>query len=519
LADSIGLRLNASGAIMQPLDFGVVVLYVLGCTVLGARIASGSGAKGLKGYFLGESDIPAWAVMISIVATETSAVTFLSVPGNATKGDMTFLQLAFGYILARYVVTWLLLPSYFKKQIYTAYQVLELRFGGATQKAAAVLFLVTRTLASGLRLGLAALVLKTITGWDLSASIIVIGVLTLAYTFFGGIKAVVWIDVLQFAVYLVAAGVAFGILLGEIPGGWEEIWRRGSAAHKFRVINFGFDGVAMPHSLGDAGRAFYGMLTQTYTFWAGVIGGLVLDTSTHGADQMMVQRYLTARSEKAAGRALIASGFVILAQFALFLTIGIGLWVLYQDKPPTEIIKKSDQYFPYFIVHYMPIGVRGLVIAAVFSVTMSTVSGALSASASSTVNDLYRPLFPNTGEKSLLWISKGMTAFWAVVQMGVALAAERLDDSVINNALSVASFVTGLLLGLFFLGLWTKDVGQRSAFVGLITGMLAVSAVKFGTSVAYPWYALVGSGTVLGVGWLASRVMPEGKNSLPAVSG
>jgi SSS family transporter len=496
---------------MQPLDYGIVVLYIVGCTALGARIASGSSAKGLKGYFLGESDIPAWAVMISIVATETSAVTFLSVPGNSAveKGNMTFLQLAFGYILARYVVTWLLLPSYFKKQIYTAYQVLELRFGGATQKAASVLFLVTRTLASGLRLFLAALVLNKITGWDLSTSIVVIGFSTLAYTFFGGIKAVVWIDVLQFAIYLVAAGVALAILVGKIPGGWPEIWRRGMVAHKFRVINFGFDGVAFPHSIGGAWAAFSAMLSQTYTFWAGLIGGLILDTATHGADQMMVQRYLTARSEKAAGRALIASGFVILAQFALFLTIGVGLWALYQDHPPTEAFKKSDEIFAYFIVHYMPIGVRGLVIAAVFSVTMSTVSGALSASASSTVNDLYRPLFPRTGEKSLLWISKGMTAFWGVVQMGVAILAERLDGSVVDNALSVASFVTGLLLGLFLLGLWTKSVGQRSAFVGLLAGTLAVSAVKFGTTIAYPWFALVGSGTVLAVGWLDSRFWPE----------
>ena len=232
---------------MQPLDFGVLILYIIGCTVLGARIGSSSGAtKGLKGYFLGESDIPAWAVMISIVATETSAVTFLSVPGNATKGDMTFLQLAFGYILARYVVTYLLLPAYFKKQIYTAYQVLELRFGGATQKAAAVLFLVPRTLASGLRLVLAARVLRVMTVWNLPTSVVVLGLATLAYTYLGGIKAVVWIDVFQFAVYLVAAGVALGILLGKVPGGWEEIWRRGSAAHKFRVINWGFDGVAMP---------------------------------------------------------------------------------------------------------------------------------------------------------------------------------------------------------------------------------------------------------------------------------
>jgi SSS family transporter len=492
---------------MQSLDYGVLILYIVGCTVLGARIGSGSGAKGLKGYFLGESDIPGWAVMISIVATETSAVTFLSVPGNAVKEDMTFLQLAIGYILARVVVTVVLLPSYFKGEIYTAYQVLELRFGGATQRAASVLFLVTRTLASGLRLFLAAMVLREITGWRLETSIVVIGVSTLAYTYLGGIKAVVWIDVIQFAVYLLAAGVALVILLRQVPGGWEEIWHRGLAANKFRVINLGFDRVTPP---GSAGSAFYGMLTQPYTLWAGLIGGLVLDTATHGADQMMVQRYLTARSERSAGWALIASGFVILAQFALFLTIGVGLWVLYQDRPPDRLLTKNDEYFPYFIVHYLPIGLKGLIIAAVFSVTMSTVSGALSSSASSMVNDLYRPLFPKTKERTLLRVSKGSTAFWGLVQMGVALAAERLSDSVVNNALAVASFVTGLLLGLFLLGLWTKDVGQRAAFVGLIVGTAAVSAVKFLTSVSYPWYALVGSGTVVVVGLLASRLLPEG---------
>ena len=200
---------------------------------------------------------------------------------------------------------------------------------------------------------------------------------------------------------------------------------------------------------------------------------------------------------------------MILAQFALFLVIGVGLWALYQDHPPIRPLKKNDEFFPYFIVHYLPTGLLGLVIAAVFSVTMSTVSGALSSSASSSVNDLYRPMFPDSDERTLLRVSKGMTAFWAVVQMGVALGAEAMSDSVVNNALAIASFVTGLLLGLFLLGLWTKNVGQRSAFVGLLVGTVAVSAVKFLTPVAYPWYALVGSGTVVLVGCLAERIAPE----------
>ncbi len=480
---------------MHPIDIAVIVLYLVGCIALGVRIGKGAGGQGLKGYFLGESNIPAWAVMISIVATETSAVTFLSVPGRGYRGDLTFLQLAFGYILARIFVAVVLLPAYFKGEIFTAYQVLERRFGGATQKAASILFLISRTIASGLRLFLAAKVLEVVTGWGIVPSILIIGGSTLLYTFLGGIKAVVWTDVVQFFIYLVGAGFALGILLRQIPGGWSTIWQLGQSVDKFRVIDLGTEGLPTPMSPGwtawSLGGYVMAILSKPYTIWAGVIGGLVLDTGTHGADQMMVQRYLSARSQRQAAWALVGSGFVILTQFALFLTIGVGLWVLYEGRPFDQ-----DAEFATFIKEYLPVGLRGLVVAAIFSVSMSTMSGALSASASSTVNDLYRPLFPATDERWLLRLSKGLTAFWALVQVGVAVAAIRLKQSVVDNALSVASFVMGPLLGLFLLGLLTRSVGQRAAFVGMIAGIAATSAVAFGTSVAYPWYSVVGSGTV-----------------------
>jgi SSS family transporter len=474
---------------MGPIDLGIIVVYVVGCTILGARL--GSSARGLKGYFLGERSIPAWAVMISIVATETSAVTFLSVPGIAYRGDMTFLQLAIGYIVARVVVAVVLLPAYFEGEIFTAYELLRRRFGGATQKAAAVLFLVTRTLASGLRLFLAAKVLRQIYiatrgypapgGWELPAAIVAIGLVTIVYTYLGGLKAVVWTDVLQFVVYIAGGIVALAILTGEVPGGWGTIAREGAAAHKFRMFDFTLD------------------LTIPYGFWAGVIGAMVLDTGSHGVDQMMVQRYLSARSGRSASWALVASGWVILAQFALFLLIGVGLYVLYRHVPPAAIPAR-DEEFASFIIRYLPTGVLGLVIAAILSVTMSTVSGALSASASSTVNDLYRPLFPNTDERRLLWLAKGLTAFWGIVQVGVALAAIGLERAVVDNALAVAGFVTGILLGLFLLGLWAREAGERAAFIGMIAGLAAVSCAAFGTRLAYPWYALVGSTTVVAVG-------------------
>jgi SSS family transporter len=478
---------------MGLIDLAIIVLYVAGCTLLGARL--GRSAQGLKGYFLGESNIPAWAVMISSVATETSAVTFLSVPGTAYRGDMTFLQLALGYILARVVVAFVLLPAYFQGEIFTAYQVLERRFGGATQKAASVLFLVTRTLASGLRLFLAAKVLRQMYlatrgyplpgGWELPAAIIAIGCITVLYTYLGGLKAVVWTDVLQFVIYIVGGFIALGILAAIVPGGWSTIVREGAAAGKFRVLNFTTD------------------LSVPYSFWAGVFGAMVLDTGSHGVDQMMVQRYLSARSQRQAGWALIASGWVVFAQFALFLLIGVGLFVLYRHVPPA-LAPAKDEEFASFIIRYLPTGVLGLVIAAILSVTMSTVSGALSASASSTINDLYRPLFPRTDERRLVHLSKGLTAFWGVAQIGVALGAIGMERAVVDNALAVAGFVTGILLGLFLLGLLVRRAGQGAAFLGMIAGLAAVSGAAFGTKLAYPWYALVGSSAVVVIGLIAS---------------
>jgi solute:Na+ symporter, SSS family len=468
---------------MSPIDLGVIVLYIVGCTALGARL--GSKSAGLKGYFLGESNIPAWAVMLSIVATETSTATFLSVPGVAYKGDFSYLQLAIGYILGRFVVATVLLPSYFRGEIYTAYEVLQERFGGSTRRLASVLFLITRSLADGLRLFLTALVAQQLTGWSISGSIVLVGVVTVVYTFLGGMKAVIWTDVIQFVIYIVGAIVALLILVNELPGGWSGLLESGRAAGKFRMFRFTFD------------------LTEPYTFWAGLIGGMVLNTATHGADQMMVQRYLSARSRRQAASALIASGFVVFAQFALFLFIGVSLWVFYRD--PGLV---PDQVFSKFIVDYLPTGVLGLVIAAIFSAAMSTLSGSLNSSASAVVNDLYRPLTGRTDEAHLLRVSRGVTVVWGVILMAVALGATRLQDNVVNNALAIASFVTGILLGLFLLGILTRRVGQSAALVGMLAGVAAVSFAKFGTPLAWPWYALVGSSTVFAVGLASSYLVP-----------
>lgn len=481
---------------MHPLDIFVIVAYVVGCTLLGIYL--GAGSRGLKGYFLGESNVPAWAVMISIVATETSTASFLSVPGVAYAGNLTYLQLALGYILGRVVVARVLLPGYFRREIFTAYEVLQRRFGGATRTTASILFLITRVMADGLRLFLAALVLQFITGWRIETSIIAVGLSTIVYTYLGGMKAVIWTDVVQFFIYILGAIVALLILLNRLPGGWGQVVRQAASVNKLRMFDF---------------RPAYDV---PFTFWAGLVGGMVLNAATHGADQMMVQRYLAARSERQAAGALIASGLVVFAQFALFLGIGIALFAFYREFPPPspETSIGKDREFAYFIVHYLPTGVLGLVVAAIFSAAMSTLSSSLNASASATINDLYRPLVPGASDRHLLVLSKGLTATWGVAQMGTAFVAIGLKTNVVNNALMIASFTTGILLGLFLLGICTR-VGQPAALAGMLVGLAAVSYACFGTKLAWPWYALVGSATVFAVGWFVGQFLPRAAGDVP----
>lgn len=481
---------------MSSIDILVVIGYVLMCVVLGAR--AGRGAQGLKGYFLSESNVPTWAVMISIVATETSSATFLSVPGVSHAGNFNYLQLAVGYILGRILVSRILLPAYFRQSIISAYEVLQSRFGSGVKTLASGLFLVTRTLGDGLRLFLAAKVIEQLlvqssliaaeNAWTMPISILIMGIATIVYTYLGGMSAVIWTDVAQFIIYIVGAVIAFGLIIQDIPGGWTAYIGEGVAAGKFQMWNLRWD------------------LSQPFTIWSGVIGGMVLNMATHGADQMMVQRYLSARSQKQAGIALVTSGIVVFLQFALFLGIGVALWVRAQHVADGADLK-GDSVFVHFIVGNLPVGLLGLVVAALLAAAMSTLSGSLSSSSAAMVRDFLQPLTKKTiSEDGWMLISRSMTIVFGILQMAVAYAATGLQESVVNNALAIASFVTGIILGIFILGVMFSKVGPQAALVGMICGLSAVSYVKFGTQTAWPWFALVGSVTVVVVGLIASRL-------------
>jgi Na+/proline symporter len=325
---------------------------------------------------------------------------------------------------------------------------------------------------------------------------VIVGVATVVYTFFGGMKAVVWTDAIQFVVYMLGAGVALGVLIARLPGGWEELFAVAAASDKLRAVDLGFS------------------LTQPYVLWAGLIGGAFLTFGSHGADQLMVQRYLCARNERDAGRALATSGVVVLAQFAFFLLVGVALFVFYQAFPPATPFDRADRVFARFIIEELPTGVLGLVLGAVFAAAMSTLSSSLNSSATALANDFYRPLVGAAASSShLLRVTRAFTVLFAGVQVAVALSGQLMSRTVVENVLTIAGFTTGITLGVFLLGLFAPGTGQRAALTAFVLGLLVMSLVAFATPLAWPWYTLTGSATTLSLGLLAGRIWPAGPGS------
>jgi solute:Na+ symporter, SSS family len=500
---------------VHPLDLLVLVVYLAGIVVFGAYFSKSHHT--IQDYFVSGKTIPWWAIMGSIVATETSTVTFISVPGYAYASNLTFLQLVMGYMIGRLAVSALFIPAYFKGQLLTVYQLLGERFGAGVKRLASGVFLVTRSFADGFRLFATGLVLAAVLrampqvdgmarawfpGADptyviLILSVVVIGVATIIYTYHGGMTAVIWTDVIQLVVYLIGAAIAAILLLRLIPGGWSEVRAVGGAAGKPTPLDFPAN------------------LTRGYTFWSGVVGGAFLTTATHGTDQLMVQRYFCASNEHEARKALLWSGVVVFAQFVLFLIIGVMLFVYYTQHAQGDIAAfapggrlQTDRIFPYFIVQHLPPGVVGLVLAAIFAAAMSTLSSSLNSSSAAAVNDFY---VPATGglrnDRHYLNVSRVLTALFGVVQIVVAIVAISLSSRVVDEVLGIASFTNGVILGVFFLGTFTWRVGQRAAFAGILGGSLLMLAVKLGTAIHWQWYVLIGSVATFAIGWLASLVM------------
>jgi SSS family solute:Na+ symporter len=480
------------------LDWTILVVYATATMAVGFWAARGQ--KNIGDYLLGDRKMPWWAVLFSIVATESSIVSFLSVPGLVTPiasdpetGNWTFLQLPLGYIIGRYVVVYLLLPAYFEGKLFTAYEVLGQRFGGNTKRVASLLFVVTRTLADGVRLCLAAVALQYAFRVSLETTIVIVGAATLIYTYVGGLKAVVWTEVAQFAVKIFGTAAA-GWAVYHACGGWEPIRDYAARTNTFQVFRFDFD------------------FTLRYTFWSGLIGGAFLSLASHGVDQMMVQRYLAAGSLQAASRALAWSGWVILALFAFLMAVGVALACYFHLHPPETPFTKNDQVFIAFLLDpsLMPAGVVGLMLAAILSAAMSTLSSSLNASAGTVVTDWLMPWTGWSKESSTaLRTTKLLTIVFGLLQIGVAFGF-RDFSSAVNFVLDIAGYTTGVVLGLYFLGVFTK-VREPAALFALLTIIAITLPMKiwFPKLMAGLWYAPLCSLGMLPLGIAAEWMFPK----------
>jgi SSS family transporter len=507
------------GSRFGAVDFAVLVAYLAGTTALGVWL--GRKQKNASDYFVADRSLPWWAVMFSIVASETSALTFISIPGLAYMGNLGFLQVAAGYILGRIVVAYVLLPRYFAGQLVTAYTLLETRFGPATRRFASIVFMVTRAMADSVRVFATAIPIALIIGPVLPqrlmmpVAILILGALTIFYTYRGGMRAVVWTELLQAAVY-VAGGIAAVVLLGKgANGGWHEILRQAGSSGKLAVISL-YTGFDRPH-----------------TIFAGLIGGGFLAMASHGADQMIVQRLLSSRSLRDAQRAIIGSGLVVFVQFALFLTVGIGLWSFYMGAK----FPSSDLIFPVFIIQAMPHGLLGLIVAAIVAATMSTHSGAINSLAAATTHDIYLPLTKRSVDDVATFRAGRLFALaWGVVLTGGAMLFPQGQTPVVVIALSIASFTYGALLGAFFLGIYNARAVQRDAILGMSLGIVAMSGVVFAkplvaaipalhgvlgafVDVAWPWYVLIGTTITLAVGSVSALTHARGAGEIVTGAG
>jgi SSS family transporter len=498
------------------LDAIVLVAYLAGTTALGLWV--GRRQRDAKDYFVADRAIPWWAVMFSIVASETSALTFISTPGlsygNAPGfGDLGFLQVVAGYILGRIAVAAVLLPRYFQGNLVTAYALLETRFGLTTRRFTSIVFMVTRALADSVRvfataIPVALIISPSVTNkaYVMPMAVLLLGLLTVIYTYKGGMKAVVWTELVQAGIYLSGGAAALVILGSLVPGGWSAIWSGASAAGKTRAIDFTFT------------------LSNPHTVWAGLIGGAFLAMASHGTDQLIVQRLMSSRTLKDAQRAIIGSGIVVFFQFFLFLLIGLGLWAFYQGRA----FVATDQIFPTFILEHMPPGLVGLIVAAIVAATMSTHSGAINSLAGATTHDIYLPLSGRSvDDPQTLRTGRLFALGWGVVlTLGALLFPQDTKTPVVVVALGIASFTYGGLLGGFALGIFWRRAVERDAIIGMSVAIAVMAFVVFARPIAaaypslattlgpfgriaWPWYVLIGTTITLVVGILSSLTHPE----------
>lgn len=507
---------------MKTLDLIIIFGYLIGVTAFGSWF--GKKQETTEDYFVGDRSVPWWAIAASIVATETSTITFISVPGIAFAkgGNFQFLQLVFGYMLGRIVISLLFIPMYFKGELMTVYELLGQRFGSKVKMLASALFVVMRNIADGIRLLLTAIVLGAVyTAFQpnadintvIIASIVLLGLVMIIFTYYGGMEAVIWVEVIQLGIYIGGAIAAAIVIANQVEGGFSGAVAIGEQFQKFTLVDWGLRDTNYVFQFPFTAESFnFNLpidLTKTYTFFAGLVGGCFLTMSTHGTDQYLVQRYLCTNKPSRASLALLSSGAVVLGQFIGFLFIGVLLFAFYQPYAMQGYETAAgafpfvggDKVFPDFITKHMPTGISGLVVAAIFAAALSS---SLNSIAATFVNDLYKPFKTKADDKHLLRVSHILTLFFGIVQIAVALIAMKQESSALDKALSIASLFNGPVLGVFLVGTFIKRANQSAALAGMLVACGLMIYLRFYTNIAWTWYVLTGSITTLAVAALVS---------------
>ncbi|NPU97949.1 MAG: sodium/solute symporter [Candidatus Omnitrophica bacterium] len=452
----------------------LVILMLYFAILIAIGLAFARKQTTLSDFFLAGHAVPAWAALAAVVAAETSAVTFIGAPAQTFQegGDLSFLQVALGFLIARVVLAVFFLPKFMSQEILTIYAYLGKRFGTRTQKMAGLFFFITRALASGVRHYAASLVISSVFQFDLAAAIVITGVVSLAYSATGGLKAVIWTEVLQLGVMILGGILGAYYAWQLIPGGWETILETGARHAKFAVIHWDWTGGG------------------NYSFFMGLLGGTCLGLATHGADQDIVQRLLACQSLPGARKALVGSGIFVLFQFAFFLLLGIMLFTYYGTLPPG--LEKTDEIFPYFAAQRMPPVAAGLVIAAILSAALSSTAASLNSLASSTMSDfvlvIWKPVL--TPRRQVL-LSRAITVFWMGVLVGIAMWASG-SKNILDTGLSIPSYTYGSLLAAFLLGIFTRFRNEYTLMAGMLAGAGAVWAISR-CQFHWTWFVPVGA--------------------------
>lgn len=474
----------------SPVDYTIIIVYLIAVAIFGI-ITSGKQTS-VKDYFLGSRNIPWWAACFSVVATETSTLTFISIPGLAYISNMNFLQLSIGFLIGRIIVAMVFIPRYYSGNMETAYEFLGNRFGEPMRKYASVTFILLRIFADGVRLFTTAIPIKFITGLGYFECILIVGVITLIYSYIGGIKAVIWTDVIQMFVYTFGAVASMVIIYNLLPNGWDDVTAFANPGDKFQIFNL---------KMSDSFSSFF---TGGYGLIGGLVGGAFLAMASHGTDQMIVQRLLTCKDKRSSQKAVIVSGIIVTVQFTIFLVVGLMLYALYEGVDFKSLVingqnlTKSDEIFPMFIVQSLPAGLAGIVVAGLLSASMSTLSSTFNSLASTTMLDLFKGKKFIKDEKDELKYSKLATIFWAIVIMGTGLLFQSETNPAVDFALKIQSLIYGGLLGVFLLGIMSVKAQLKDAVISYTFAIVILSLLfilpKFGVmpAINLTWFTLFG---------------------------